>query len=434
MNAVFQHFSDREVFTRLVALDPVDEKGRYLHWDEMRRRPAPEGLTHEQWWSGVRLKRTAVLKPFGLEDRRGLPFRVATPDVVLRGLHHVDKHAAGEILLEEAAAHPGSRDRYLMNALIEEAITSSQLEGAVTTRQVAKAMLRSGRAPSTRSEKMIRNNFVAMQRIRELRESPLTPDVVLSIQEDVTADAIDDPTAVGRLRRADEDINVVDAEGNVLHVPPHASELERRLEAMCAFANADGDQPFIHPVVRSILLHLWLAYDHPFVDGNGRTARALFYWSMLRRGYWLFEFIPISRILRKGRAKYARAFLHTETDDNDATYFVIHQLAVIEQAIADLQAYLRNKMREQKSLREVLRATVDLNHRQRALLTHALSHPETEYTIEAHRRSHGVAYQTARTDLLDLEERRLLVRIDTGRRSFVFEAAADLQRRLERLR
>jgi Fic family protein len=434
LEAALRSLSDRDALPKLLGLAPVDDKGRWLHWDELRRRTAPHGLTLEQWWGGMKLQRAGALKAFGLLDRHGRPFRVASPDVVLRSVHHVDKHTAGQILLEEAAAHSGSRDRYLMSALFEEAITSSQLEGAVTTRQAAKAMLRSGRSPRTRSEQMIVNNFVAMQRIRELRDDPLTPEIVLAIQEEVTRAAIDDPSAAGRLRRADEDIKVVDAEGHVLHVPPQASELERRLEAMCTFANADGDQSFIHPVVRSILLHLWLAYDHPFVDGNGRTARTLFYWSMLRRGYWLFEFIPISRILRGAPARYARAFLHTETDDNDATYFVIHQLGVIEQAIEDLQIYLRKKMREQKSLREILRASVALNHRQRALLTHARSHPDTAYTIAAHQRSQNVAYQTARTDLLDLEQRGLFVRVATGRRKLVFEAAPDLQRKLERMR
>ena len=56
---------------------------------------------------------------------------------------------------------------------------------------------------------------------------------------------------------------------------------------------------FIHPVMRAITLHFWLAYDHPFCDGNGRTARALFYWSMLKQGYWLFEFISISSVINQ---------------------------------------------------------------------------------------------------------------------------------------
>ena len=65
---------------------------------------------------------------------------------------------------------------------------------------------------------------------------------------------------------------------------------------------------FLHPVIRSILLHFWVAYDHPFVDGNGRNARALFYWSMLRHGFWLAEFFSISHEILKAPRKYYRAF------------------------------------------------------------------------------------------------------------------------------
>lgn len=52
-------------------------------------------------------------------------------------------------------------------------------------------------------------------------------------------------------------------------------------------------------------LHFMLGYEHPFVDGNGRVARAMFDWAMLRNGYWLFEFISVSRIIRQAPAKYA---------------------------------------------------------------------------------------------------------------------------------
>jgi Fic family protein len=62
-----------------------------------------------------------------------------------------------------------------------------------------------------------------------------------------------------------------------------------------------------------------LGYEHPFEDGNGRTARALFYWSMLNQGFWLTEFLTVSKILRKAPAKYARSFLYTEQDSNDLT-------------------------------------------------------------------------------------------------------------------
>jgi Fic family protein len=199
---------------------------------------------------------------------------------------------------------------------------------------------------------------------------------------------------------------------------------------MCSFANGKADKGFVHPVVRAILIHFWLAYDHPFVDGNGRTARALFYWCMLHNGYWLFEFIPISRVIKQARAQYARAFLHAEDDENDATYFIMHQLGVITRALDDLRAYLTRKMAEQRQFAQVMMSREDLNSRQRALLAHALRYGRSEYTISGHQRSHQVAYQTARTDMLDLVDRKFLEQRKSGRK-FVFVPVKDLGSKLQ---
>ena len=89
----------------------------------------------------------------------------------------------------------------------------------------------------------------------------------------------------------------------VFHVPPPAEGLPKMLEALCPFANGETHKVFTHPVQRTITLHFWLAYDHPFSDGNGRTARALFYWAMLHKDYWLFEFISISSVIHKSRGQ-----------------------------------------------------------------------------------------------------------------------------------
>jgi len=185
-------------------------------------------------------------------------------------------------------------------------------------------------------------------------------------------------------------------------------------------------------VVRAILLHFWLAYDHPFVDGNGRTARALFYWSLLRSGYWLFEFISISTVLRRHPAQYARSFLYTETDDNDLTYFLVAQTEVIHQAIEGLHAYIERKTRELREAETQLRALAWFNHRQVALIRHGMTHPGQRYTIESHRKSHDVVYQTARTDLLDLAEKEVLEQFKHGKQ-IVFIAPEDMVERLKNL-
>ncbi len=423
--------TDRVSFERILGIGPV-VKGRYEHWDRLRYLSCPPGLTTPDWWLGVKLARHGMLKPTPLRDTAGAPFRFATPDPILRQLHEIDQNAAGRIEIAEEVTNPATRDRYVVNSLIEESVTSSQIEGAATTAEVARRMIRSGRKPANRSEQMIFNNYAAMQFVRGHRNEPLTPDLVLALHRVVAEEALDDPEKAGRFR-TDADDTVVERQDIVVHVPPPTRELPGRLELMCGFANERLSDAFVHPVVRAVILHFWLAYDHPFVDGNGRTARALFYWSMLSQGYWLAEYLSISTVLRRAPAQYARAFLLTETDDNDLTYFLEYQLSVIQRSIEAVQQYLSRKVAEVRQVETLLRDSAELNHRQLALLSHALKHPGHKYSIQSHRRSHGVVYQTARTDLLDLAARGLLEQIKRGR-SYQFTAAADLTRRLERKR
>lgn len=405
---------------------------RYLHWNDLRRRPAPAGFTHEEYWHALKLARSSAYRPIGLRDRLGLPFQFGQPHKLTELLHQIDRGLGLAIGLPEAVSSPATRDRYVVNTLMQEAITSSQLEGAATTRPIAQEMLRTGRPPRDKSERMILNNFLTMGRIRELRDTPLSPELVFELHRLVTDETLDRADAAGRFRRADENVQVTDMEGNVFHDPPRARELPARLRAMCRFANGEEPDYFVHPVLRAILLHFWLAYDHPFVDGNGRTARALFYWSMLRADYALFEFISISEILLRAPLRYAEAFLHTETDENDLTYFILHQAEVIREAVKSLQAYLQRKRSELVAATESLRGMQGLNHRQQALLVHALREPGTDYQIAAHQRSHGIVNQTARNDLLDLVRRGLLVKHRQGR-AFRFRAPADLADKLGKL-
>lgn len=181
--------------------------------------------------------------------------------------------------------------------------------------------------------------------------------------------------------------------------------------------------------VAAALLHFFLAYDHPFEDGNGRTARALFYWSMRRHKYWLTEYLSISRILRQAPAKYARSFLYTETDEGDTTYFILYQLAVIRRAIDELHDYLRRKVDEVRQVERLTRQSDEFNYRQLALLGDAVRSSDHRYTFAPHARSHNVSQQSARNDLVDLFQRGFLHRRRIGRRS-VFTAVEDLSQKL----
>jgi Fic family protein len=404
----------------------------YLHWDQLRRYPPPSGLTSEEWWLGVKMQRMGALRAIPLTDSTQVPFKFCVPDSVIERLHEIDCGSGATVNIPSPITNPQTRDRYLIRSLMEEAITSSQLEGAATTREVAKEMIRTGRPPRDRDEQMIFNNFSTMQRIMEVKNEPFSVDKIFEIHRLVTDKTLKNPDGAGRLRKPEEPIRVEDLEGEVFHQPPPSLELPERLKLMCDFANGNTPDYFVHPAVRAILIHFWLAYDHPFVDGNGRTARALFYWAMLRNGYWLFEFISISTILRKAPIKYARSFLYTETDDNDLTYFIVAQTKVIAAAIQKLHEYIDEKASELRELESHLRALNLFNHRQVDLLRHALKHPFQQYAIETHRISHNTAYETARTDLLDLRDRGILEMIKRGRQ-MLFVAPKDLEKRIKKL-
>ena len=367
-----------------------------------------------------------------LHDRAQRPFSFTLPDPLLAQLARIDREGSGHVSVPGQIADPSTRERYLQSSLTEEAITSSLLEGAATTREEAREMIRTERPPRNDGERMVLGNYRAMEWLRTQRQAELTPALVLELHRILMQDSR--PELAGRPRTADTPVTVRDHQtGHVLHVPPDAEELADRLEAMCAFANAPtNDGAFVHPVVRAIVLHFWLAYDHPFVDGNGRTARALFYWSMLRRGYWLFEFVSISTLLRRAPARYARSFLLTETDDLDLTYFLLDQTRTMGLALDSLHAYLVRKRDELNQTLRIVRASANLNARQLALVTHALQHPQHHYTVAAHQTSHRVTNATARTDLLGLAGRGLLVQRKVGKK-FVFTPAPDLAERLRTL-
>jgi Fic family protein len=397
----------------------------YWPWEDFKYKTGKLPFTPEELWIVLKFSRSKSAKKLPLLDATGRPFKYWLPDSTLQELHYIDRSVGGKLLFESIDPLPEAKEQYLISSLMEEAIASSQIEGAGTTRRIAKEMLRTNRKPQNKSEQSIINNYNTILMIKEKLREPMSAELLALFQTTLTMGTLDDPSTAGRFRTDEDAIAVVDQDGQTLHTPPPAAALPQAVQSLCDFANADTSAHFIHPVVRAIILHFGLAYLHPYCDGNGRTARALFYWSMLRQKYWLFEYLSISRIILRSRMQYLRAFLHAERDDCDLTYFVVYHLRAISLAIRELEDYLKRKQKQYREALGFLRNLPWMNYRQRALIQHALKHPEFVYTIESHKTSHNVAYQTARTDLLTLTDKGYLQQIGLGRR-FQFIPAVDL--------
>lgn len=403
------------VFELLSKYRAVDDKGRYLHWNEFKRR-VPSTVNREAAWGAVKLARMSMLKSIELVSESGKPFEFCIPDICLKTLHEVEQ-LNGKIAAMGSQTAAAQNQRYLVDSLMmEEAISSAQLEGAATTRKVAKDMLSSERPPKTEDERMILNNYRLMRQAKFEKDNPLTVDLICLFHQIATVGVKEDEVRPGEIRETD-DIYVVGADDDIAHQPPKAVLLNKRLQALCEFANglhdgADG-RPFIHPAVKAIILHFMLGYEHPFVDGNGRTARCLFYWYMLKSGYWVFEYISISSLLKEAPVQYGESYLYTETDNFDLTYFIVYQLRIIERAVNEFLAYIEKKRRDFYDLMVWLEDTgiqKQLNYRQGHLLKKALSNPGRSFTVNEVKHDYGVSEGTARSDLERLLKLKVLAK------------------------
>lgn len=411
----------------------VDDKGRYLHWDEFRFKLGQEGIPAEEAWAALRLARRTASQRLVLTDKAGDHFTFAEPPSLKAMLRNLDMNAGGNLGSDVTGLSSGEGRIHLARSLAEEPFASSLIEGAATTRQIAKKLIFEGRSPRTKDELMVLNNYRALQFVKSRRGEPLTMAALLELHVLVTDGTLDDPKDAGRIRDTD-DIQVVDeADNEILHQPPAAADLKERLGRLIEFANRSNEGGmWIHPLVKAFALHFMLSYEHPFVDGNGRVARALFYWSALSDGYWLIEYVSISSVIAESKIQYGKSFLFVETDASDLTYFLIYHAKILETAITRLMEYVTRRRTELRAFEKRMsdRSKNDgFNHRQSWALNEMARGRLARLTISDHEGQHGVSYLTARADLESLAAASLLRKTKAGRTS-IYLPARDLVARL----
>lgn len=394
----------------------VDEQGRYLYWDQFKWRVPEEDDVNKAWFA-TKWARKSKFKALSLWDKTDKPFYFCMPDTLQAKLFKISNLAGQGII-----PHNSIKNQYLISSLVmEEAISSSQLEGASTTRKVAKEILVSTRKPKTQDEQMIVNNYLLMKEIQRTKDEELSVDMILSLHQIATNKTHDNDNVAGKLRISN-DIVIMDMDDNVLHQPPSFLDLPKRLQKLCEFANekhtGEDGSIFIHPIVKAIMLHFMIGYEHPFADGNGRTARALFYWFMLKNGFDYFEYISISKFLKEAPKKYSMSYLYSEVDENDLTYFIYYQVDIILKAIDDLLVYLKKKSLEYEEITHILKDSYlneKLNFVQKDIIKKAIKNPGRVFRGLEISVDYDIAPTTARKYLNELVKYKILANYKDGR-------------------
>lgn len=394
-------------------LQPLFQKisSEYLYWDKVKYL-APSDIDKHVLWQAVRIQRLLSAQEIKFGN---YIFQFTITKNMLALLHYFDMELGGS-LGTQSLIPATDKNYYLVNSIMEEAIASSKMEGASTTRRIAKDMLRKQLKPTNKSQQMILNNYETIQKISQDEKADFSSQRLLDIHRSIASKTLDNPEDEGVFRKNDE-IYVVDGiTGFVAHTPPSHTEIDAMIRDLCEFANSDDNDNFIHPIIKAIIIHFVLAYIHPFADGNGRTARSLFYWYMIKKGYWLTEYLSISRIIYTNKKSYEKAFQYTENDGNDLSYFIQYHLNVMKKAYDELKKYLQRKIDEQRDLIKFVGIT-NLNERQRYVLRNLLENKRAIFVPKELATQFNITTKTARTDLQGLVEMGYLVATNINKRA-----------------
>ncbi len=408
-----------ELLSAYMALhSPVDKKGRYLPFDELYRR-FPKALDPHLAWSVVRDARRSQLTQSAPFNQSLSSFNYFVSPAIQKANLQIEQHtslASLEWMAQQLGEGEGFK-HVLENLVKDEAISSSQLEGAATTTRIARDFLLNERQPESLSEKMILGNFRLMQAAWSEKDQPLSLALIQQFHHIGMSGIDDGKYQPGQLRTTD-DVVVVDASGEVVHTPPLAKELEQRLEFVVSWLNNSDSSPAAPAFVVATALHFAIGFEHPFHDGNGRLARALFYWVMFKYGYHAFRYISISALLNEAPVQYGKSYIHTETDEMDMTYFIEYQSKITSRAVDQFLQNFSEMVDKYQSFKQLLATSkyyAHANENQRTVIMLVHNIGIKKVTANWVQGMIGCSYNTAASILNGLTKQDVFRRNKVGR-------------------
>jgi len=394
---------------------------KYHHWEELRYRISDKEV-RKRVWVFMKLSRMTNAKHMNIG---GIECSYSLTSNMLESLFELERSLSGHLEYHGKEIGDERMRYYSVSSFLEEAISSSILEGAAVTRTDAKRMIRKKQKPITEGERMVMNNYLAMENIKKIEDEKLTPELIKEMHRMISSGTLKDGEEWEGRFREDNDVvvgDILDLD-KVYHIPPPHEKVPKMIEGLCEFCNKE-DGEFMHPMIKGIILHFMIGYIHPFVDGNGRLARSLFYWYVIKKGYWMMEYATISKIIKSAPSKYGTAYQYVETDDNDLTYFIKFNIEYIGRAVKSLEDYVENKTKEQRKARDFVNQNPEFNIRQAMILKDYMK-DDAPFSIMELKQRYRCAYQTMRLDVMELKSIGLVRAVGKDRKKALYVVDAD---------
>jgi Fic family protein len=342
---------------------------------------------------------------------QGSGHRFQRTDLLIEMIGRIEA-ARAVVLRAPIAVHWESQLRH--EALIRSAHHSTSIEGNPLSLEEVTDLLEGREVTAHPREKREVLNYVEVldyidREYQSRPDKPVTEDAVCQLHRLVVRGILPEHEA-GRYRQVPVVVGIP-ATGEVRFRPPDWDEVPHLMADLMAWLNSPQANALM-PVLQAGIAHYECVRIHPFVDGNGRTARALATLILYKRGFDTKRFFALEEYYNLDRSSYYEA-LATADQSGDLTewleYFV--QGIAVEMVRLEQRITALGQIVQQAAGTEV--AALGLNTRQIRALELLLQEPRL--TTALYSQWNRVSRATAQRDLADLVARGLLQQRGVGR-------------------
>jgi len=205
-------------------------------------------------------------------------------------------------------------------ALIRSAHSSTAIEGNKLTLEEVSQLVLGRKIMATRKEKQeVLNYLNVLQNIQDYQnDGKVTEKLLLKLHKDITKETLDLPSDEENYRK----VQVVVGNkftGEVVFTPPKTEKVPQLTKALLEWINQEIE---LHPVLIAGLSHYEFVRIHPFVDGNGRTARALAALILYIRDFDIKRFFTLDDYYDSDRKAYYAALKSVDENNLDTTQWI----------------------------------------------------------------------------------------------------------------
>jgi len=193
---------------------------------------------------------------------------------------------------------------------------------------------------------------------------------------------------------------------------PVADRLDGEMRRFLDWFNGSAD---LDPVLKAAVAHFWFVTVHPFVDGNGRIARAIADMALARSDGTAERFYSMSARIEAERKDYHLQLESAQRGSTDISSWIAWFLGCLERAIDASDGLLAGVLRKARLWQSL--HTKPVNERQRLVLNRMLGDWQGFLTTSKYATLAQCSADTAQRDIKDLLERGALGQNEAGGRS-----------------